>query len=301
VTPTEAGHTPIPHLGKTFAPGKLDPRALERGFTGGKVSLGGFSTPADTVGFSVRTSFSPLKAAPARRPQYGKGQILGSAGNRRTTLVNDFPAVFGEISAFVSSAVLAKAIRQIKRRRNETPRARVEVIQITPAGDAARKRLVGRIDLGGDSATAQIRRQFISRHVEAFLAREGQRLAKTSPPIGKVVVSQKVALRNLAVESIDGDKFTAIWEQGGQADRRVRFPTWLVAAGDRDVFRVGAEFYWQSGRRIVDGQPETVNELRFRREPPPSKTELDGYRILAEKAIAAQQQAQLEHANRLGQ
>lgn len=72
--------------------------------------------------------------------------------------------------------------------------------------------------------------------------------------------------RTLDVESVDSDSFTAIWREKGSPDRRVRFPLALVAASDRELVQVGAILYWSSGIKTgADGQPQSVNLLRFRR------------------------------------
>lgn len=140
----------------------------------------------------------------------------------------------------------------------------------------------------------------ISGATRIFFAMSGLEITAESargkgvPAIGRVVtLGPDSAARHMTVETIGDDFFTAIWEEEGQRDRRVRFPVGLIAADDLPVFRPGAEFYWMTGRQTDGGQPKRVDELRFRRVPtPPADSELAEYSATAAEAIAAQQEYQ---------
>ncbi len=85
-------------------------------------------------------------------------------------------------------------------------------------------------------------------------------------PAKSLVLQQTRLPRTLHVESVGADSFTAIHSESGVRDRRFRFPRELVAQGDQKLLRPGAAFYWSIGFQLDEtGQPQQVQELRFRR------------------------------------
>jgi hypothetical protein len=245
----------------------------------------------DTAGFSKRVSSVHRSAGRAKnRPWY---QVHNSGSQRVISYI--YPR--GDYSFLLQ---LAKWFSTVIRRADQTSQTTellLERIRVTPAAGARNKNI-------------QIRRP--GTNIRISFSTSGKwnnfgsgpklavtRTAKSSPPIGRIVTVESPRLiHTLTVESIGSDSFVATWLEKDQRDRRVRFPISMVAAADRDVFRVGAEFYWQSGRQIVDGQPSHIDELRFRRDPGPTNEELDEYLKLADAAIESQQRAQKERADR---
>jgi len=198
--------------------------------------------------------------------------------------------LFGQVVGLLPMGVIASILREFRWRYSEAQGPMGEIIPVAPASIGQCKHRVAL------SETVPATARILLRHMQESSFMAGvfsghSRLRKVSLPYGRIVATPSLG-RTLTVETIGTDNFTAIWEQEGQPDRRVRFPKSLVAAADRDLFRVGAEFYWHVGRQIIEGQPGQIDELRFRRESGPTQAELHKYRQLAEQAIAAQEIAQ---------
>ena len=221
----------------------------------------------------------------------------GEVNNERSRLVTYFRDLEERVSPLLASHILRlRVIRfvpfapHLLQRYQEPTGPGGEVIPIRPAGIAQRKYQFGVVEAAGVNIP-MLRHPPQTRESISGGASGQYPARKESPPVGNIVTAASIA-RTLTVEMIGRRTFTAIWEQDGQQDRRVRFSKKLVLPADHDLFRVGAEFYWQAGRRIIEGRPVRIDQLRFRREPPPTKDELDRYRQLASRAIAAQRKAQ---------
>lgn len=95
-------------------------------------------------------------------------------------------------------------------------------------------------------------------------------------------------VRVCRVETVLGDRFTALYSSPDRGDKRVRFSVDEIAESDRPLLREGAIFYW-IGRRDYSsvGVPECTTSVRFRRMPRVSQAELEELDLLAQEAIAA--------------
>lgn len=105
-------------------------------------------------------------------------------------------------------------------------------------------------------------------------------------PSSSVTLDRKT--RVCRVETLVGDRFTAIFSERGLVDQRVLFRRDLVADSDRQLLEEGAVFYWITAiERKSNGEVISTSYIRFRRRPrllPKQVEELDR---LADEIIRA--------------
>lgn len=105
-------------------------------------------------------------------------------------------------------------------------------------------------------------------------------------PPSSVTLDRKI--RVCRVETLLGDRFTAIFSEPGLVDQRVVFRRNLVADSDRQLLEEGAVFYWITAiERKSNGEVISTSYIRFRRRPrllPGQVEELDE---LADEIIRA--------------
>lgn len=90
------------------------------------------------------------------------------------------------------------------------------------------------------------------------------------------------------VETVLVDRFSAIFTDPGDTDKRVRFLLKNVAPADRSLLREGAVFYWITGTtRDSNGDVVTKSYIRFKRTPRVTADELDELDQMAADVIQA--------------
>jgi len=90
------------------------------------------------------------------------------------------------------------------------------------------------------------------------------------------------------VETVLADRFSAIFTDPGDTDKRVRFLLKNVAPADRPLLREGAVFYWITGTtRDANGDVVTKTYIRFKRTPRITADELEELDRMAVDVIHA--------------
>ena len=127
--------------------------------------------------------------------------------------------------------------------------------------------------------------------------REPQNIPTASPanrgagddlPESGTVVRLEEKVRVCRVETVQADRFTAIFSEPGLPDQRVRFPRSRVAPSDLHLLREGAVLYW-----IIVTEKDLSGDLvskwfvRFRRTPRLSQQQISELSDLADEAIRA--------------